>query len=107
MFVPGAEWSDIDGDLNAWFKECLAIIRKKTEHHRGGVLVIQDVSLLFESYVGAVAKGLHALLSPRPVLIKEWTVVLHSRLNCVQFASYLITARQPLQHRADTPTGSA
>ena len=92
-------WSDVQTDTDEWYRYCLALIRKKIEPRPAGILVIQDVSLGFESQLRPIAESIHRTLSPRPNLIRDWTILLHSRSNPIQFNSYLIVAHQVLQHR--------
>jgi len=99
MLTREGDWSDVVADLNEWFRFMIGQIRRKIEHRPDGVLVIQDVSVFHESQLHPLAEGVHALLSPRPNLIQNWTILLHSRANPVQFTSYLITGGEELQRR--------
>jgi len=98
MFAMDAEWSDVQCDLNEWFRFCMALVRKKIEHKPGGILIIQDTSLVFDNQLRPIAEAAHAFLSPRPGRIKDWTIILHSRSNPIQFNSYLIAPAEELHH---------
>jgi len=101
MLVGGGDWSDVGADLSDWFRFLLGLIWKKIEHRSEGILVIQDHSLFFDDHLRPLAEAVHALLSPRPKLIQNCTILLHSRSNPIQFCSYLITGEEALQRRSD------
>ena len=101
MLLGGGNWSDVIADMSDWFRFLLELIRKKIEHHPEGVLVIQDLSLSFDDQLRPLAEAVHALLSPRPKMIQNWTILLHSRSNPIQFCSYLITGGEALQRRSN------
>lgn len=92
-------WSDASADFKAWWQYILGVIRKKTENRPKGLLIIQDTSLIFEDQLEPIAVAIHSLLSPRSDLIKNWTILIHSRSNPHQLLSYLIAANQELQIR--------
>lgn len=93
------EWTDVVADMNEWFRYLVGHILKKIEHRSDGVLVIQNLSVFHELQLRPLAKAVHSLLSPRPDLIQNWTILLHSRANSVQFNSYLIVGGEELQRR--------
>ena len=99
MLTREGDWTDVVTDLSEWFRFLIGQIRRKIEHRTDGVLVIQDVSVFNESQLQPLAVGVHALLSPRPNLIQNWTILLHSRANPVQFNSYLIAGGEELLRR--------
>jgi len=99
MLIPGSDSTDLVTDMNEWLRYLIELIRKKIEHRPEGVLVIQDVSVLYESQLRPLAEAVHALLSPHPNLIQNWTILLHSRPNPVEFNSYLITGGEELLHK--------
>lgn len=101
MLLGRGDWSDAIADMSDWFKFLLGLIRKKIEHRPGGVLVIQDLSLYTDDQLRPLAEAVHALLSPRPKMIQNWTILLLSRRNPIQFCSYLITGGEALQRRSN------
>lgn len=105
MLTLGGDWSDVESEMNDWFRFLINLIRKKIEHRSGGVLVIQDVSLNFESQLRPLAEAVHTLLSPRRGLIQDWKILLHSRSNSIQYLSYLITAGEGLRSRSNNGIG--
>ena len=99
MQFGGGDRPDFGSEMNEWLRFLIGRIRKKIEHRTDGVLVIQDVSVFHESQLHPLAEGVHACLAPRPNLIQNWTILLHSRKNSVQFNSYLIAGGEELQRR--------
>ena len=101
MLLGGGVWSDVIADMNNWIEFLQDLIRKKIEHRPTGVLVIQDLSLFSDDQLRPLAEAVHAHLYQRPNLIQNWTIILHSRSNSIQFCSYLITGSEALQRRSN------
>ncbi len=99
MLARGGGWSDASADFKEWLRYTLGVIQKKIENRSTGILVSQDTSLIFEGQLTPIAEVVHGLLSPRSDLLQNWTILIHSRSNSLQFLSYLIAANEELQIR--------
>lgn len=100
MLSPGSSWTNEDAEMSEWFLFLENLILKKFKDRAGGVLVIQNGLTFLEAEIRFLAEAIHARLSSIHGLIQDWTVLLHTQRNSIQFISCLITGAEDLQVRS-------
>ena len=100
MFNDTGEWVAVADEQRAWLREFMQVVERKTRFCTPGVLLVYDTSLLTPGEVRQLARGFNLLLGRRIMPhLSDWIILLHSRLNSVQYISYLLRHGFSLEER--------
>ena len=101
MFSYDAPWASSHEEDQAWLSALKVLIARKLRKQGAGILLVQDTALRMSEDVRNLALGLQAEMGRTDApFLGDCTVLLHSRLNSVQFMSFLFQRGQDLQQRS-------
>ena len=98
MFVGNDDaWAPVIEEQKAWLNELISLVGRKISKSDCGILLVHDTSLLIAGDVENLASGLDQIIQqPSDLCIKNWIVILHSRMNHLQYSSFIIQPGKPM-----------
>jgi hypothetical protein len=93
-------WADWATENEEWLGELKSLVDRKVRKHEPGILLVQDTALLMPSDVKHLAVNFQREMQTQATSgLDRCTILLHSRLNSVQYASFLFKKGETLQER--------